>query len=266
MHPIERLRYVARAEGASPSALVSEAAAALAGFGDDPVGMVTACRRLVDRHPSVGPLWWLAARVLTAGEMAEAWRVVDDMAADQTARTLVAGLPQDASVVVLGWPEQVVDALPRRGDVEVLLVDGAGESSGLSSRLLSAGLDVIDVPDSGLGAAVVVADLVVLEASALGTDGVVAVSGSHAAAAVAHHAGTPVWAVAGVGRVLPAPLWDALLARLDRSGDEPWDRLDEVVPLDLVDVVAGPTGLEPAAQAALRSGCPVPPELLKVTG
>ncbi|MGH9208547.1 MAG: hypothetical protein ACRD1G_18670, partial [Acidimicrobiales bacterium] len=64
MHPIERLRYVARADGAGPSALVRAAAGALAGFSGEPVALVTACRRLVDRHPAVGPMWWLAARVM----------------------------------------------------------------------------------------------------------------------------------------------------------------------------------------------------------
>ena len=33
--------------------------------GFDPPGLVTACRRILDRHPLSGPLWWLAARVLT---------------------------------------------------------------------------------------------------------------------------------------------------------------------------------------------------------
>jgi len=228
--------------------------------------MVTACRRLVDRHPAVGPLWWLAARVLTVGETAEAWRAVDEVAGDPTAAALAACLPADATVVVLGWPEQAVEAVRRRGDLEVLLVDGGGESSGLSSRLRRVGVEVADVPDAGLGAAVAGADLVLLEAWALGPGGVVAVAGSHAAAAVARHAGIPVWAVAGVGRVLPAPLWDALAGRLRRSGEDPWERVEEVVPLGLVDQVAGPTGCQPAQEGARRADCPVAPELLKAFG
>ena len=47
MHPIERLRYVARAAGEGPGLLAGEAAGALAAFADDPQGLVTACRRLV---------------------------------------------------------------------------------------------------------------------------------------------------------------------------------------------------------------------------
>ena len=50
-----------------------ETAGALSSLGFDPAGLVTACRRIVDRHVTSGPLWWLCARVLTAGDpLAEA--------------------------------------------------------------------------------------------------------------------------------------------------------------------------------------------------
>ena len=113
-----------------------------------------------------------------------------------------------------------------------------------------------------MGAAVADADLVVLEALAVGPDGLVAASGSRAAAAVARHEGIPVWAVAGEGRFLPGRLWEALLGRLDGRGD-PWDADEEVVPLDLVDAVVGVWGvLEPAAALA-RTDCPIAAELSK---
>ncbi len=70
----------------------------------------------------------------------------------------------------------------------------------------------------GLGAAVADADLVLLEASAIGPDGFVGVAGSRAAAAVAAHDETPVWLVSGVGRALPRRMWDALVSRLDDHG------------------------------------------------
>ena len=54
MHPIERLRYVARASGAPQGVLVQETATALASFGSDPQGLVTACRRIVWRQPTSG--------------------------------------------------------------------------------------------------------------------------------------------------------------------------------------------------------------------
>lgn len=244
--------------------LVRESAGALAGFAADPAGMVTACRRLVDRHAAVGPVWWLAARVLAAGEQrAEAWRVAEEIDADATPDALARELPDDATVVILGWPEQATEAVRRRGDLEVLVVDCAGEGAGLSKRLRGIGVDTLDVSDPGLGAAVAEADLVLLEASALGPTGFIAVAGSHAAAAVARHAGTPVWVVAGVGRILPDRMWTALLDRLADDHTEPWDRVDELVPLDLADLVCGPLGLDEPAVALSRADCPIAPELLK---
>lgn len=274
MHPIERLRYVARAEGAGPSLLGRESAGALASFADDPAGLVTACRRLVDRHPTAGTVWWLAARVLssTTDPGTEAWQAAEQLEDDPTSQVLAAALPDDAAVVVVGWPELASDALRRRADVQALVVDGGdGDGEQLARRLRRAGVDAAEVPDSGVAAAAADADLVLLEADALGPDGFIACAGSRAAAAVARHAGIPVWVVVGAGRVLPGRLWEALVQRFDQGGqggqadegDEPWDRADEVVPLDLADTACGPQGLSPAAEAPLRADCPVAPELLK---
>ena len=188
------------------------------------------------------------------------------MDADTTAQVLAGLLPEDATVVVVGWPEQAAEAVRRRGDLEVLVVDCGGDGLALGRRLEATGIETLDVPDAGVGAAAAAADLVLLEASALGPTGLVAASGSRAAAAVAGRAGTPVWVAAGVGRVLPGRLWDALLARLECDPAEPWDRIDEVVPLDLADQVVGPDGTLPAADAPGRADCPVTPELLKPLG
>jgi hypothetical protein len=255
VHPIERLRHVARAEGVGYALLVREAAGALASFSDDPPGLVTACRRLVERHPTCGPMWWLAARMLAATEpVAEAWRSADELEADPTAQQLVSRLPDDASVVVFGDPELAGEAVRRRADLEVLVVDAAGEGRSFSRRLRNAGVDALDVPDSGVGAAAAESDVVLLEATALGPDGFVAAAGSRAAASVARQTGTAVWLVAGIGRALPGGLWEALVDRLAAERSEPWDRPEEVVPLDLVDEVVG-AGTEPT--------CGVAPELLK---
>ena len=80
VHPIERLRYVARAGVVPVEPLVRESAAALSSFADDPKGLLTSCRRLLDRRRDCGPLVWLAARMLTAMDpRAEARRVVEDL-------------------------------------------------------------------------------------------------------------------------------------------------------------------------------------------
>ena len=44
---------------------------------------------------------------------------------------------------------------------------------------------------------------------------------------------------------------------------DPWDLDDEVVPLDLVDLVAGPFGNASVEEAAKHVDCPIAPELFK---
>ncbi|MGH9300939.1 MAG: hypothetical protein ACRD0I_03405 [Acidimicrobiales bacterium] len=277
MHPIELLRYVARSEGEGPSRFVPEAAGALAAVGSDPLALVPACRRLLFRHPEMGPLWWLAARMLAAtNPRAEAGNCADAITDDPTPRDLARELPESARVAVLGWPELAGAGLGRRGDASVLAIDADGGAYGLSRWLGRQPCLIEEVPESGLGAAVSASDLLILEAWALGhplapgrdrepmgRDGeFVAISGSRAAASVARAEGIPVWLVAGVGRVLPDALWSELEWHFDQAGAPPWERGDEIVPLDLVDVVIGPGGAADPAEALGRADCPVVAELL----
>lgn len=262
MHPIERLRAVARATSISPAVAVRETAGAIAAVANDPHALVTAGRRMIDRHPTAAPLWWFASRVLTAPDpRAEARRAAAEIDDDHTSRELAHALPDGASITVIGWPELTAPGLVRRGDVEVYVIDSLGEGSAFASRLQAYDLAAVDVPPEGLGAAVAVSELVVIEADAVGPVSVLARSGSRAAAAVARHAGVPVWLVAGVGRVLPAPVWEALYARADLE-DDPWDADHEVVPLDLVDRVVSPAGLISVAEMLQQVDCPVASELL----
>src|SRR3954468_10825673 len=191
MHPMERLRYVARAHGADPSMLVRETAAALAAVAaEDPVGIVPGCRRLIERHVVTGPMWWLVARVLTASDpVAAAWAAADEVDRDTTADALAHCLPDDATVTIVGWPPQAVDGLRRRGDVEVLVVESGGEGHSLVRRLENSGVAASLVLETGLAAAVSVSDLVVIEALAAGPEYLIAAMGSHAAAAVASTSG-----------------------------------------------------------------------------
>jgi hypothetical protein len=263
VHPIERLRYVARSSGAPQDLMVRETASALASFGDDPSGLVTACRRIVSRQLTSGALWWLCSRMLCAAEpMREARLAVDEIEDDASPRQLAHALADGVSVLVIGWPVQVAEGLARRGDLEAFVVDVGGEGTSLVGHLQHRDIDAIDVPPAGLGAAVAEVDLVILEADAAGPEEFVAMAGSRAAAAVARDVGKDVWLMAGVGRVLPARVWQALTARLDDLAD-PWDLDQEVVPLSLVDTVIGPNGPHPPAELSLRCDCPIAPELFK---
>jgi hypothetical protein len=270
VHPIERLRYVARSSGADPALVVRETAGALAGLGLDPAGLVTACRRIVERHPTSGPLWWLCARTLTATEpLAEAWRCVEAIECDSTADELAVALPEEATVCVVGWPDLVAQALARRGDVLVLAVDvddggPYDHRGGLARRLRRADVEVEEVAPGGLGSAAATADLVLLEAEAIGPDAFIAPASSHAAAAVAYCAEVPVWLVGGVGRLLPRPLWQSVVSRLEHAG-APWELDHDFAALSLVSALCGPVGPEPVADALARIDCPVAPELLRAS-
>jgi hypothetical protein len=180
MHPIERLRWVARSGEAGDPLAVVEAAEALAAFADDPASLVTACRRLLERGPGFGPLWWMSSRVLCALDpAAEAYAAATELERDATVVRLALELP-DGPVVVA--------------------------SPALRRRLAAAGAEV-EVMMSRAAA------LALIEAQAAGPSGFAVTAGSAALARQARHAGVPVWMVTGVGRVLPVRLYDALLAR-----------------------------------------------------
>ncbi len=261
MHPMERLRHLARAGPLDHAVLVYESAVALASLGDDGAALLLACRRLLQRHPASGPLWWLCARMACADDaVAEVWRCVAELDDDPTPTHVSPALAEDATVVILGWPEVAAQALAGRPDLRVLVVDARGEAGELARRLRAMEVDAVEVEEAATAAAVLASDAVVLEAAALGAVGFVAVAGSRAAAAVAGHAGVPVELVAGAGRRLPPGLWAAAEARL--GSEEPWWAPQEVVPLDLVDTVVRPHGRSSPADLLARSAdCPDAPEL-----
>jgi hypothetical protein len=263
MHPIERLRYVARSPAVSPVLAVREAAGAMSAFADDPHALVTACRRLIDRHPTSAALWWFGTHMLTAADPRnEARRLAAAISEDPTAARLRDALPQGARVCVLGWSDTVSEAVADRPDLEVLVVDVFGEGSTFAARLGRDGRPVADVPVEGLGAAAAASEMVLLEAAAMGPTDALAVAGARAAAATAKHAGRPVWLTTGVGRALPDRLFQCLL---DRAGldDEPWAAEFEALPLDLIDQVVGPDGVVTVTTAGSTIDCPVAPELLR---
>jgi hypothetical protein len=206
---------------------------------------------MVQRQPGSAPLVWLCARVLCAGDpYAEIRAALEELDGDRTSVELAHSLPDEATIVVLGWPELIGAALPRRG-----------EGGGLVMQLVDADVNALDVPLAGLGAAVADADLVLLEASVVAPTEFLGVAGSLAAASVAKAREIPVWAVAGVGRFLPQKMWEPVRERI--IPEEAWDADDEVVPLSMVDRIVGPTGPLSITDALRRTDCPVATELFK---
>ena len=262
MHPIERLRFVARASGAPADEVVREAAASLAGFADDPASLVTACRRLIDRHAANGPIWWLCARTLASAEPAdEPWRCLDDLHADRTADEFAQALPESARVVVVGWPDRLIGGFARRGDIEVRVIDVEGDGPGFVRALERLDVPAVDVAVTGLAPAVASSTVVAVDATAIGPGVVLAAPGSWAAAAVARAQGVPVWVVGGVGRIVPSSLWPTLVERLPGPPAAPWDIGLDRLPLGLVDQLVGSAGIESVADGLRRGDTPDTPEL-----
>ena len=159
----------------------------------DPSGLVVACRRVVERHPECGPLWWLCAHLLTAQEPFQlAWELADEIDDDSTADALAVAIPDDAVVLTIGWTDIASRALTRRGDVTVLVVDSRHHGSSMMQRLERHDVACELVQAEAIGRAVPAADVVIIEAHAVSTDRVVAPIGSAAVAAVAAACGVPV--------------------------------------------------------------------------
>lgn len=261
MHPIEHLRHVARANGAAPAALASEAAIALGSLRADAANLVVACRRIVERHPEAGQLWWLCARLLVADDPSRlAWELADRLADDPVADVLAREIPADATVVVVGNPAVIADGLVRRDDVRAWCVDSEFGGADLMRRLDRGDVECEPVATEAIGRAVSAADGVLIEASAVSAQRVLAPIGSQVAAAVAHSVGTPVWLVAGTGTRLPSPYVEEIARRVLTDD---WTGSIDDVPVELIDVVVSDSGKGPRAPAALRPDCPFAPELLR---
>ena len=139
MSPFERLRYLARASGEDAETLVEEAADCLAGFGDDPMGVVMACRRSARLPPHGHASCGGCARSCSRRPIrprARGPRGGNGGATPHPARLAGAlPFPHEQPVAVLGWPDVVRDGLAERIDLELLAVRNRYDDSLLSRRL-----------------------------------------------------------------------------------------------------------------------------------
>jgi hypothetical protein len=256
--PAERLRAVTR-RSLDDEVLAAEAADALAGFADEPASLVVACRRVLAHHRAHAPLWWVCARILAAAEPANAARTAArELENDRTADRLGATLPlldEGEVVASIGWPPVVDDALLERFDIDAVAVrvDGADPAGALRRRRSDRNVRVVDAWDPVLSH---VARLLV-PATAIGPERALIPLGAPDAIATIGPAAAEVWLVGGVGRVLPARLYDMLVASLDEDAEY------EECSLQRFDRLAGPRGVERPHDAATRVDCPVAPELLR---
>jgi hypothetical protein len=247
--------------------LVHETAGAIRGLQLEPAGLVIACRRIVERHPTSGPLWWFCSSLLTSTDpFRAALALAGDVENDPTPDHLVDLLPDGGTVCVVGWPDLAGDALLRRGDVTVLVIDADDHASSFVRRMQRADVDSELIAPAAMGGAALAADLVNVEAMAAGpVEGgeVLATPASRALASVAYCSEVPVWLVAGRGRRLPADLLRCMAERL-LGGRDPWDAEAEPVPLGLFTSVVGPAGSAPAdAIDVVAPECPMAHELVR---
>jgi hypothetical protein len=248
--PFERLRSLARYAGDDRS-LVLEATDCLADFADDPTQLVTVCRRLLAHHPSNGALWWVCAHVLAGSDPAGGARdAARRLERDRTPNRLASLLPfpHDEPIAVLGWPDAVGAALTERPDLDVVVVRPR------RGRLRPADRRIRVVDEVEVVAASPTHLLVEVLASDPGTavvpDGTEDLVDSLGSAAL--------WLVVPTGRLLPARLFEVLVAQLATDADT------ERVPMNAAGQVAGPWGLEAPDRLDRRLDCPVAPELLRL--
>ena len=224
---------------------------------------MVASRRIVGRHPEAAQLWWLCSRLLVADDPARlAWELADRLDDDPVADVLARELGDDVTVITVGNPTVIGDALVRRPDVRTWCVDSEYGASDLMRRLERADVESEPIASEQLARAVTSADLVLVQASAVCATRVLVPVGGQVVAAVARSAGTPVWLVAGTGTRLPEP-YVAEIARRVLSDDDGWAGSIDDLPLDLVDAVANDDGVMPFDAHALRPDCPFAPELLR---
>jgi hypothetical protein len=275
MRPFERLRYLARMAGEDEATLLEEAADCLAGFADDPMGVVVACRRLLAYHPSVPSLWWLCARVLGAPDAAEgAWSAWRDWHADPTRGRLAGALPfpHERPVAALGWPDVVREGLEERVDLELLAVRSRYDDPSLSLRI-RASVQPVRVVDEVELAALAPSHLLV---SPIVTGGgtVLVNRGTDRIVETAREVGAVIWLVVPRGVALPARLLEGMrraaaegAARLPGADD--WMRDDTRLDAEewrgpVFDAVIGPDGVGDQSTLAYRADCAPAPELLRL--
>lgn len=248
MHPIERIRALARASWLDAKTVAIEAADAI---GDaymwmDEAAAVSVARRLLAWHPYCGPLWLVCGEVLYAVDPVRASRdAIEHLLDDSTGLALDIALPEGSRPYLVGRCRAMDE-----------LGDGGGARSLRDATHLVVG------------------------ASVMGPTGLVSHSPAAALVAEAAHAGMPVWAVAEIGTAVDARLWQRLAHLVDDAFVQPpttaisdlwWDEHDTDAPepccvgLDALTWVCGPEGLEVPAEAA-AAGPPTPADLLDAAG
>ncbi len=232
VHPIERLRFVARAQDLPSATLAAEAASALVMFSDEPAALVSASRRVLSRQLSCGPLWWVCARLLAAGRVRDAAaEAISELESDTTIASsslALDGLATERSAAGFNADDDSTE------DVE----------SDLDQRVHPGelGVELIDARVIGEGAAIV--------------DG--------ARWETFDRSARQRWLVGGVGHHLHENLWSSLVTHWSDSRAA-LDSCEVLVPIETFTHVVGPSGLVSVNELG-EPDCPMAPELARLAG
>jgi hypothetical protein len=256
VQPFERLRAAVRwSSGLDEWSLLAESIQCLAGFDEDPAGLVMACRRLLVHHPESVRLWWVCARVATAIDPADAaWDAWDRLELDATPSRVDAAVGSpDGPVLTLGWDDSAETLARTRPDLDVVaLRTGDDAALSLALRRSEVGARVVDVVE-----ATALDPAVVLVPIAAAGGGTVLLPSDVAGTLDRLVPGRPPLLVAPLGTVLG----EGLLGAYRRANEA------RVVPVafDRFGGAIGPTGLADHRTFGNRRDTPEAPELLRLT-
>jgi hypothetical protein len=154
---------------------------------------------------------------------------------------------------VVGWPDLAGEAILRRGDIRVLAIDADDLGSSFVRRLERADVEAEVVEPGGAAAAVLAADVLLVEALAASTGEMVAVRGSRAAASAI------LQETRAMGGSLPAG--GGFLSWFNASPTRvPWQAEADVLPLALFSATVWCGRPD---SSTLVPECPLAPELLQ---
>jgi hypothetical protein len=229
----------------------------------EPAGLVLAARRIVERHPTCAPLWWLCAQALSALDPFERlYELESEINKDATTDHLLAQLGDARVVCIVGWSPTALEALVQRGDCKALVLDSFGSADSAVNALERVEVEAESVSIEHAARAIDMCDMVVLDALGCGPDEFLMTSGSHGVAALAYVAQKPALVTARCGTRLPAELWESMKAR-NFDAQRPWRTEVDVVPRELLRAVVGPTGTVDASFSVAAECAPTTEMLVR---
>jgi hypothetical protein len=253
---MERARYLAQADGVDEHVLAHEVAELLLDVAHDPAQMVAAARRVLAHQGDCAPLVWLCAHMLVALEPeAAAADCLARLEHQEAARQLGDLFGESASVLVIGDAMVTVDALRRRGDVDVAVLTTPFVGHRLT-HMLERDRSVRSYELELVSIAVRRADVVVVEPQMIGPLTGVYTLGAAAACALAGALDAELWCVLGEGRALPDPLYGAAMRRIAGDVDNDAGML-ETIPNDAMGRFVSAAG----ERDEVMIDCPVAAEL-----